>query len=206
MDNFIQLFLAVTGGGGIGFILNYLINNRKTDQSEFEILINVWKEQNAELRAERTALIEREHKNSREILALREELSNLKSKMTILESAHFDLPLPQAVKDLDGTFVLVNNEFERIFIAPHGYNMKSCIGTDGVHIWGMDLMEKTHIKEKEVITTKSPKHFVEKGFDVNKNPTTWSTFRYPIYLGDRVIATGLLVLNKIEYETNKGGN
>jgi CRISPR/Cas system-associated protein Csx1 len=197
MDNFLQIFLAVTGGGGLGFFLNYLISRRQTDQSEFEILLKVWKEERDELKLERKELIERERSNSAEILELKEELSKLKSKMVLLESAHFDLPLAQCVKDLDGTIILINNEFDKLFLAPYGQTSNSCVGTNGAHIWGIENTKKYRKAELEVIIHKAAKHFIEEGNDIEGNPTKWSTFRYPIFLGEKIIATGLLALDRL---------
>jgi hypothetical protein len=197
MNNFLQIFLAVTGGGGLGFFLNYLISKRQTDQSEFEILLKVWKEERGELKAERKELIERERINRAEIIELKEELSKLKSKMVLLESAHFDLPQAQCVKDLDGTIILINSEFDKLFLTPYGQNSNTCVGTNGSHIWGVPNTQKYRKAELEVIATKSPKHFIEEGMKEDGVPTKWSTFRYPIFLGEKVIATGLLVLDKL---------
>ena len=197
MDNFLQIFLAVTGGGGLGFFLNYLISRRQTDQSEFEILLKVWKEERDELKVERKELIERERSNSAEILELKEDLSKLKSKMVLLESAHFDLPLAQCVKDLDGTIILINNEFDKLFLAPYDQTSNSCVGTNGSHIWGVENTKKYRKAELEVIIHKAPKHFIEEGNDLDGNPTKWSTFRYPIFLGEKIIATGLLALDRL---------
>lgn len=197
MDNFLQIFLAVTGGGGLGFFLNYLISRRQTDQSEFEILLKVWKEERDELKIERRELLERERINSTEIIELKEELSKLKSKMVLLESVHFDLPLAQCVKDLDGTIILINNEFDKLFLAPYGQTSNSCVGTNGSHIWGVPNTKKYRKAELEIILTKSPKHFIEDGMEEDGLPTKWSTFRYPVYLGEKVIATGLLVLDRL---------
>ena len=197
MESIISIIGLVLGGGGLGFFFNYLISNRKTDQSEFEILLGVWKEERIQLKEERKELMLREKQNSEEILELRQELSNLKSKMVILESAHLDLPLAQAVKDLDGKFVLANPIFEKNFIKPHGYTLNDCIGSDGVQIWGEELMEDYAMKERQVVVNNEPMHFVEDGYDIYKQPAKFSTFRYPIYLGDKIIATGLLVLERI---------
>ena len=197
MDNFLQIFLAVTGGGGLGFFLNYLISKRQTDQSEFEILLKVWKEERDELKTERKELIQREKDNSKEIAELRDELAKLKSKMILLESAHFDLPLAQCVKDLDGHIILINNEFDRLFLAPINKTAKDCIGTNGSHLWGLENTKAYRGEELKIIATKQAKHLIEDGIDINGDPTKWSTFRYPIFLGEKVIATGLLALDRI---------
>jgi len=197
MDNIFSIIGLLLGGGGLGFFFNYLISSRKTDQDEFKLLIDVWKEQADELKKERAELLEREKRNSAEILQLKEELSNLKTKMVILESAHLDLPLSQAVKDLEGKFVLANPMFEKNFIKPHGYTLSDCIGNDGVKIWGEKMMQDYYKREKEVIFTNRPKHFIEDGYDIYGQPARFSTFRYPIYLGNKIIATGLLVLDRI---------
>lgn len=197
MDNFLQIFLAVTGGGGLGFFLNYLISKRQTDQSEFEILLRVWKDEREELKLERKELLERERSNSIEISELKTELSKLKSKMVLLESAHFDLPLAQCVKDLDGTFILINNEFDRLFLAPHGKTPQDCIGKDGALIWGSEIVKEARQVEIDVISNRSAKHSIETTYDLKGSPIKWSTFRYPIFLGEKPIATGLLVLDKV---------
>jgi PAS domain-containing protein len=201
MGEAVQLIIAtILGGlgGWVGSFFTYKTDNRRIDQSEFEILLSAWREERTELKDERRDLIERERKNSSEITELKEELSKLKSKMVLLESAHFDLPLAQCVKDLDGTIILVNNEFDKLFLQPFGFSSDSCIGTNGSQIWGVENTREYRKAEVEIITTKTSKNFIESGVDDSGTATMWSTFRYPIFLGEKVIATGLLALNRLD--------
>jgi len=193
MDNILQLVIAVTGGGGIGFFLNYLISKRQTDQSDFEVIIARWELDNERLR-------EKVERDSLRIETLQTELINLKAQMTNLESSHFDLPLAQCVKDLDGTIILVNREFTRLFLTPYGYRAEDCIGKKGGDLWGEEI-EREHRKEElGVLITREPKHLIENNIDPFGNPTKWKTFRYPINLAGKPIAIGQLVINQITDE------
>jgi len=196
MENILEIAIAVTGGGGIGFFLNYLISKRQTDQSDFEVIIAKWELDNERLR-------QREEKHSQEIEKLRYELNVIKSQIVNLESSHFDLPLAQCVKDLDGHIILVNKEFSRLFLTPFGLTAEQSIGKKAGELWGEEL-EKEHKKhELRVLVTKEPKHLTENFKDPLGNSTKWKTFRYPINLSGKPIAIGLLVINQLHDDKNQ---
>jgi len=92
MENIIGLIVAASGGGGLGFFLNYLISNRQTDQSEFQIILESWKEENRDLKA-------REEKNSLKIDILTRDLGKLREKLIIL-SLQAGLSAEDILKDL----------------------------------------------------------------------------------------------------------
>ena len=189
MDNIVSIISLILGGGGVGFFLNYLINNRKTDQDEFKLLIETWREDNERLR-------QREISNSEEIKKLREDLSNLRNKMVMLESAHFDLPLPQWLKDVDGTMLSVNAEYESVFLAPVHLKATDYIGKTDSEIWG-ELTAK-HFKETDskVYRTKKPHHIVEHIPDGNGGSVKYEIFKYPRFSGNVIIGIGGIALKE----------
>ena len=77
MENIVSLVIAGISGGGLGFYLNYLISNRQTDQSEFQIILETWKAENRDLK-------EREEKNSAKIDELRKDMQRLRDRIVIL--------------------------------------------------------------------------------------------------------------------------
>jgi hypothetical protein len=197
MDNIVSLVVAVLGGGGIGFYFNYLISNRKTDQDEFKLLLETWREDNERLR-------QRELSNSEEIKRLGSELSNLKNKLVMLESAHFDLPLPQWLKDLDGTMLSVNAEYESVFLAPHDVRATDYIGAKDDAIWGEETAKHFKITDTKVYRTKKPFHAVERIPDGNGGHIEYEIFKYPRFSGNIMIGIGGIALKeKVVYESQQ---
>lgn len=194
MENVIAVVGALLGGGGIGFYFNYLISNRKTDQDEFKLLIETWREDNERLR-------QRELSNSEEIKKLREELSNLRNKMVMLESAHFDLPLPQWLKDTDGTMLSVNAEYESVFLTNLNLKAMDYIGKHDIDIWGADVAKQFKETDLRVYRTKKPHHTIESVPDGNGNVVKYEVFKYPRFSGNIIIGIGGIALKEKTDET-----
>lgn len=190
MENVIGLIAAILGGGGVGFYFNYLISNRRTDQDEFKLLLNTWREDNERLRA-------REIQNSVEIESLRRELTNLKSKLVMLESAHFDLPLPQWLKDVDGRMLSINAEYEKTFLAPLGKEASDYIGKTDIEIWGEEAHEHFRKTDIKVYKTKKPAYVIEEVPDGIGGVTNYEIFKYPRFSGNVIIGIGGIAL-KVE--------
>lgn len=189
MNDIISIIGLVLGGGGLGFYFNYLISNRKTDQDEFKLLIETWREDNERLR-------QREHQNSLEIKKLSDELSNLKNKLVMLESAHFDLPLPQWLKDTDGTMLSVNAEYENIFLAPMHLKATDYIGKSDDEIWGEETAYHFRETDKKVYRSKKPHHVIEIIPDGNGGTVRYEIFKYPRYSGNVIIGIGGIALKE----------
>lgn len=189
MDNILSIIGLVLGGGGVGFYFNYLINNRKTDQDEFKLLIETWRLDNERLR-------QRELDNSNKIDKLHEELTNLKTKMVMLESAHFDLPLPQWLKDTDGTVLSVNLEYENTFLLPLKLKATDYIGRRDVDVWGIELANEFNATDRKVMRSKKPQHLTEKVRDSGGDLISYEVFKYPVYSGKIIIGVAGIVLKQ----------
>jgi len=185
----LQVVSLILGGGGVGFLFTYLIKNRQVDQSQFEALIARWEKDNERLR-------QREVNNSEEITKLREEVSSLKSKLALLESAHFDLPLPQWIKDTDGKMLSVNIEYERTFLIPLGLKNSDYIGSTDKEIWGRITAQHFSVADKKVLRTRKPLHVVEDIPDGSGNLVKYLVFKYPIFSGSVLIGVGGVALKE----------
>lgn len=77
---------------------------------------------------------------NREKDALERE-SFLKNKLTLLETAHHDLPFPQWLKDMSGVMLSVNSSYEKMFLQPLGKTSKDYIGHTDFDIWPTEVAE-----------------------------------------------------------------
>lgn len=92
MNGIIEIVGLLLGGGGVGFFLNYLISNRQTDQSEFKLLLQAWKDENNELRM-------REQRNSEKIEQLTAEIAQLKIRLITI-SLQAGLPTEDLIREV----------------------------------------------------------------------------------------------------------
>jgi hypothetical protein len=191
LSTVLSILGLVLGGGGIGWYFNYLINNRQADQSQFDILIQRWEKDNERLR-------QREQANAIEIKKLQEELITLKNKMIMLESAHFDLPLPQWLKDIDGSMLSVNAEYERVFLDVMGVRAIDYIGKTDEDIWGKEIAEVYSKTDKTVYRTRKPMHVIENIPDGAGGYISYEVFKYPRFSGNVIIGIGGIALKEVK--------
>jgi hypothetical protein len=189
MGDIIALVATLLGGGGVGFYLNYLINNRETDHNEFKLLLQTWQEDNVRLR-------EREVENATEIKKLRDELSNLKTKLAMLEATNFELPLPQWFKDVNGTMLSLNSEYESTILVPKGMSISDYIGRKDEDIFGIDLALEYRKNDMLVMRNRRAGHFEERVTDEYGNEVIYHVFKYPKLSGGVIVGIGGIIVKE----------
>lgn len=160
-----QLALAVISGGLIQAFLSFLIRKRETNRGDFAQIVNTWKEDNLRLREENELL--RRTLNDHE-----SKIRALQYQVTMLESAHQDLPVPMWLKDLEGNMLSLNKEYEKVFLEPLGKTIDDYIGRKDVDIWPKEVAEKFRNNDEAVLREQGPIHFTDEniGYKIIKFP------------------------------------
>jgi PAS domain S-box-containing protein len=189
--NGLSSILGLLGGGGaIGFILTYLSRMRKSSLDELRDVIKDRKEEIDRLRR-------LEADNNERIKNLEAKINNMESKIMLMESAHHDLPLPQWLKDLNGTMLSINAEYERVFLAPHGLKMDQYIGKNDSMVWGEETAK--HWRKIDTDVQRNRKHIfsVENVPNPDGTEITWEILKYPRYAGNVIIGVGGIALRPL---------
>ena len=184
--------LSLLGGGGaIGFFLTYLARIRKSSLDELRDVIKDRKEE-----IERLRRLEAE--NTISIRALESKLSSMESKILLMESAHYDLPLPQWLKDMNGTMLSLNAEYERIFLKPLDLRSSQYIGKNDSMVWGEDIARHFRIMDHEVMRKQTHVFTVETIPDASGICRKWEILKYPRFAGNVMIGVGGIALRPID--------
>lgn len=140
---------VVSGIGGLK-VFEYILGNKKEKRSDFESLINTYKEDNERLRNEWSEL-RNEVKQLRESqLKDKEEIHKLSMQLQLMESAHYDLPVPSWLKDTNGVMLAINPAYEELFLRPLGLNPSDYIGKTDIEFWGEKIGREFMVKDQQV--------------------------------------------------------
>ncbi len=184
---------SLLSGGLVGVITNYLLKNRKQSSEDFVELLRAYKEDNIALR-------ESEKENSDRIRKLENEVNELRSKLMLMESAHYDLPLPQWLKDLDGTMLSFNTAYEDKFILPNDKNPSDYLGSTDSEFWGEEIGREYLANDKKVMRAKKLLHLTETVKVFGGKNETWEVYKYPRYAGRVLIGIGGIAFKPVKKE------
>lgn len=187
--NEIILFLT---GGGLAAIFNFWREKRKDNADEFKGLLNYMKE----MLAERDKELEKMHLENtickEEIMKMREELNELKSKLIVLESAHFDIPFPMWLKSLDCKMISLNTEYENHFLSPIKKRAKDYIGKTDHEFWGMEIGKEYAFNDNLTLKSKNGYWSGKERIKIGEEEYTdqWTVVKYVRYSGRTPIGIG----------------
>lgn len=136
---------------------------------------------------------------------LQVSLERLRSKIALLESAHYDLPIPMWLKDVNGVMLAVNPAYEKQFLAPRGFYAKDYIGKTDKDIWPADIAKSYMDNDKQVLTTGEVYQGTEYAPDQHGVNHKLLTIKYPRYAGNFLIGIGGIAIDVDEdYGKPKG--
>lgn len=147
MKDWIELIIALLGGGVVGTIATYSLGKRKDDRDGLKDALALWQADNERLRVQ-------EKLNAETLLLLQKELANLRAKMSMLEYTQIDFPFPMWFKDMDGTMLSVNSHYEKEFLFPLAKTSFDYVGHTDFAIWPKERAEEYQKNDKYVIQTK----------------------------------------------------
>lgn len=186
-NEIIQLILAGVSGGVFTGLGTYLIGRKKEVRGDFEAIIKTWAEDNNRLRL-------REIENTTQIQLLHRDVTVLRSKILLLESAHVDLPYPMWLKDLDGTMLSVNKAYEYQILLPLGLSVSQYIGMTDEAVFGKELADQYEKNDAFVLETKKVydgPELIPSGPHLTE---TWRVIKYLRYAGGVPIGIAGLAL------------
>jgi hypothetical protein len=166
---------GILTGGGIVAYFQFRSNKRSTVDASTADLLNRYEKENAELRAANAKMQER--------------LTSLEVKVVLLEASTYDIPFPMWLKDLDGTMLSLNPEYERVFLLPMGKTTGDYVGNKDEDVWGEAIAENYRSHDLQVLRTKREWIGVEE-IPINGIIEKWKIVKFPRFVGTTLVGIG----------------
>lgn len=181
ITSIIEYGMTAIGGGAVFKALDYFINVKRENRSDFDLI-------NQRLNDEIKRLYER-------LNLLEKENEVLEDRVKVLEGTVEDLPFPMWHKDLNGNYSWVNQSFINTFLSPLGKSARDILGNQGRAVWSQTFIDtlsdldrmamasgtKTAFKRNVIIDPYIPPHTLHK---------------FPLYLKKILIGYGGIALNE----------
>jgi len=171
----------IFGGGFILAFMKYLQSIRETSMKEVLQALEMYKAQAQELRDQTKAQEKRIHQ-------LELEQQEERVRLAILEGLFHDIPLAQWVKDKEGRYVIVSQQFETQFLIPMKTKKEEVFGKTDTEIWGEEADPQTEINDQLTMATKESRWFIE-GKNTKELDNRWKVLKWPWYKGREVWGT-----------------
>ena len=192
MTDIIQIIVAAISGGLFTQIFNFVLSKQKAEKDEFDAIVDQWQSDNKRLREENQTHISKQNELFKKIADLEKRISNLNTKLLIMESAGMNIPLPTWLKDLDGTMLAINDSYELYFLKPIGKKKEDYIGKTDFDIWDEDVAKVYKENDLAVLHSEKKIWFGEEPIVLNGKDVTkdWKTLKYVRFAGDLEIGIG----------------
>jgi hypothetical protein len=184
-------------GTAVGYWLKYKAGSRKQYGDEFDRIVRAWQSDNERLR-------KREQELEKRVEEMERRVNDLSNKLQLMESAHQDLPLPQWLKDKDGTMLALNNAYEQVFLIPNNMERDDYVGRTDKEIWGKEIGAEYQYYDKRALSTRRPVHSIET-VKMGDRTTKWQVYKYPRYAGNALIGVGGLAIQEIAIKEGEDG-
>lgn len=182
---------SAVGSGGIASVLtNYLLKKKELVNNEYISLIGVLREQNNDLSTKQKENDERIKNAEEKTAQLKNQLSEFKMLYMTYESLHLDLPLPQWVKSKDGRMVMVNRQYEKVFLIPVNKTALDYAGKTDIEFWGEEIGKHYSHNDNKVIDLEQPVYTLEPTLNSKGDTIYWHIYKFPLYIGGKISAVG----------------
>ena len=132
-----------------------------------------------------------------ELNAFREEVEDLKlqllkmaNRVALMESSHFEIPIPWWFKDENGVMLAMSKEYEEEFLKPRGLSMQEYQGQSDQYAWPEELAKKMRAHDKQVFNSGKPWLGYEEIINASGEVETWLVKKWPRMAGNTKIGTG----------------
>lgn len=172
-NNIITAIISIIGTGlGVKFF-DYLRDNKKEGIATYKDLLERVEKELIDIKSENRIMRE-------EIDDVRSKNKELQGQMILLQSADNLYPFPMWLKSPNGTMLVINDEYVRIF------NIKKSeyIGKTDVEIWGEEV--GTSYWNNDLKILKGKKLYVGRE-NVPTGSGEWLIIKFPLKIGDIVI-------------------
>ena len=192
MEEVLKAIGLVLGGGVIGQFFNFFISKKSANRDDFSIIVEKWQSYADKIETEKqyykdrlvaaegkydTYMIEQRLRDAEMLLTinnLREEVSDLRIKILLLESAHLDLPCPAWLKDLNGIMLSINKSYATSFLTIAEKAQEDYIGFKDEDVWGVEIAAEFRRTDLYVLSTGQTYYGKEplrlNGLDLSGNP------------------------------------
>lgn len=174
IDIIIPVASTLFGGGVVAF-LKY---KRESKSDLFDRLDG----DNERLRA-------RELKNEKDIRELQKMVHKLQGKLSMMEQAHHNLPIPQWIKDKGGEILSMNAHCHRVFVEPFGFSRLEAIGLTDRDIFPSETADVIEENDAIVKKKRKPIRSIERLL-IGDDWQDWAVTRYPIMHEGTLVAIG----------------
>ncbi len=142
------------------------------------------KELNSRLRKENAELRSKVTELTSEIKIFKTEML---FKISLLESAHNDLPIPQWLKDERGVILSINPAYVNIFLKPMGKAESDYKGHTDYEVWPQDVADEFRANDDYVLKSGQPWVGYEVVPDGKGNMVKWQILKYVRRSGNMII-------------------
>lgn len=177
--NILAIIISGVFSGGLGSFLTYQSQVSKIDYDSGKDYYTLIIEDNKRLR-----------KENEEISTLKTEVGQLQNAVTLMESAHQDLPVPMWLKDANGKMLALNPSYEEIFLIPRGYVRKDYVGHFDEDVWPKDVANSFTANDRKVFRTGIVYNGFEMVPDAHGVLRKWQVIKYVRYSGRVKIGIG----------------
>jgi PAS domain-containing protein len=177
---------GAVSGGVLTQLVNYFAARRTAQKDSFQVVIERWEKDNERLRTQ-VETLQTEHESEKRLLLsevdkLRREVSDLRSKVGMMEHINSDIPTPMWLKDDWGRYLSVNHSFEKMF----GKEAADVLGYTDKEIWGDEVATQTAENDRQVQRAGLPINTVEEYGSLG----TFYVLKWPKMAGSARIGVG----------------
>lgn len=140
---------VVAGVGGLR-VFDFFLGKKKESRYDFKSIITTYGEDNERLRLKMDAMESELKAQKEQQLKDKEEIHKLSMKLQLMESAHYDLPIPSWLKDTNGVMLALNPAYEELFLRPLELNPSDYIGKTDIEFWGEKVGKQFMNKDQQV--------------------------------------------------------
>lgn len=209
MEEYWGYVATAFGAGGLTKVFDLFLSSkrskRREDRNDTELITSQYQELLMVIKSERDAkqaLISQQENAIRtmacELEELREQLRELKSSLSAMESLHLDLPLPQWVKDKGSKVISMNKAYEDVFLFPIGKSIEDYIGHNDIDVWGEEIGQEFMSNDAEVMRKRKPIHVIETIVNKKGVKKYWYIYKFPIWSNRSVIGTGGIAYRAVD--------
>jgi hypothetical protein len=176
------------------FYFVYMSYLKITPNSESKELIGTLLDRVNDLEDQVKTLSAKLEAQNKEMSDLRVRNKELELRLSIMESAHLDSPLPQWIKDLSGRMISINSSYVENFLKPLGLNESDYVGKMDVDVWGEDIGREFRKHDQRVIETKKLWFGVERVLVADGKKILHLIIKYPRYSGSTIVGIAGIAL------------
>lgn len=168
---------VVAGVGGLR-VFDFFLGKKKESRYDFKSIITTYGEDNERLRLKMDAMEAELKAQKEQQLKDKEEIHKLSMKLQLMESAHYDLPIPSWLKDTNGVMLAINPAYEELFLTPLGLNPSNYIGKTDVEFWGETIGRPYMVKDQQVFRNGKSELCIETVPLPNEETTRYLILKY----------------------------